>query len=86
MPTSLPTNDTPRASALQALLNLRRDEVMPVLLAGLFFFCILTALMLLRPARDALGMERGIDSVRWLFIGTAVVTLAVNPVFGWLVA
>lgn len=86
MPTSLPTNDTPRASTLQALLNLRRDEVMPVLLAGLFFFCILTALMLLRPARDALGMERGIDSVRWLFIGTAVVTLAVNPVFGWLVA
>ncbi|NLB58941.1 MAG: MFS transporter [Gammaproteobacteria bacterium] len=80
------TDSSRRSSALQALLNLRRDEVMPVLLAGLFFFCILTALMLLRPARDALGMERGIDSVRWLFIGTAVVTLAVNPVFGWLVS
>src|SRR5690606_20875402 len=47
---------------------------------------VLSALMMLRPARDALGMERGIDSVRWLFIGTAVVTLLVNPVFGWLVA
>lgn len=78
--------DTGRQGALQALLNLRRDEVPPVLLAGLFFFCILTALMLLRPARDALGMESGIDGVRWLFIGTAVVTLAVNPVFGWLVS
>ncbi|MGO1542465.1 MAG: NTP/NDP exchange transporter [Luteimonas sp.] len=75
-----------RASALQALFNLRRDEVPPVLLAGMFFFCILTALMLLRPARDALGMESGIDGVRWLFIGTAVVTLAVNPMFGWLVS
>ena len=85
---SRPDDPTPRAraSALQALFNLRREEVAPVLLAGLFFFCILTALMLLRPARDALGMERGIDSVRWLFIGTAVVTLAVNPVFGWLVS
>ncbi|NLB58476.1 MAG: MFS transporter, partial [Gammaproteobacteria bacterium] len=62
------------------MFNLRRDEVAPVLLAGLFFFCILTALMLLRPARDALGMQSGIDGVRWLFIGTAVVTLAVNPV------
>src|SRR5690554_3944000 len=81
-----PTAGTERQGALQALFNLRRDEVAPVLLAGLFFFCILTALMLLRPARDALGMERGIDSVRWLFIGTAVVTLAVNPVFGWLVS
>ncbi len=71
---------------LLPLLNLRRGEAVPVLVAGLFFFCILTALMLLRPARDALGMERGIDSIRWLFIGTAVVTLAVNPVFGWLVS
>ncbi len=68
------------------LFNLRRGELAPVLVAGLFFFCILTALMMLRPARDALGMERGIDSVRWLFIGTAVVTLLVNPVFGWLVS
>lgn len=66
--------------------NLRREEVAPVLIAALFFFCVLTALMLLRPARDALGMERGIESIRWLFIGTALATLAVNPVFGWLVA
>ncbi len=71
---------------IAGLFNLRRGELAPVLVAGLFFFCILTALMLLRPARDALGMERGIESVRWLFIGTAVVTLLVNPVFGWLVS
>jgi AAA family ATP:ADP antiporter len=71
---------------IAGLFNLRRGELAPVLVAALFFFCILTALMILRPARDALGMERGIDSIRWLFIGTAVVTLAVNPVFGWLVS
>jgi ATP:ADP antiporter, AAA family len=64
----------------------RRDEVVPVLFAALFFFCVLTALMVLRPARDALGMQRGIEAVRWLFIGTAVVTLLVNPVFGLLVS
>ncbi len=73
-------------STLQRLFNLRRDELVPVLLAGLFFFCVLTALMMLRPARDALGMQRGIESVRWLFIGTALATLMVNPVFGWLVS
>ena len=71
---------------VSGLFNLRRGELAPVLVSGLFFFCILTALMMLRPARDALGMERGIDSIRWLFIGTAVVTLLVNPVFGWLVS
>src|SRR5690606_7549755 len=58
----------------------------PVLLAALFFFCILTALMLLRPARDALGMERGIEGIRWLFVGTALATLLVNPLFGGLAA
>ncbi|MFC4728332.1 NTP/NDP exchange transporter [Coralloluteibacterium thermophilus] len=72
--------------ALQRLFNVRRDEVVPVLLAMLFFFCVLTALMVLRPARDALGMQRGIEAVRWLFMGTALVTLLANPVFGWLVS
>ena len=54
--------------------------------AGLFFFCVLTALMVVRPAREALGMQRGIEAIRWLFIGTVIVTLAVNPLFGLLVA
>lgn len=71
---------------LLALFNVRREELWPVLLAALFFFCVLTALMVLRPARDALGMQRGIDAVRWLFVGTALVTLLANPVFGWLVS
>jgi AAA family ATP:ADP antiporter len=70
---------------LQRFLNIRREEVAPVLLAALYMFCILTALMVLRPTRDALGMQRGIDSVRWLFMLTLVLTLVVNPVFGWLV-
>ncbi len=73
-------------SRLADLFNLHRGEGAPVAIAGTFFFFVLTALMMLRPARDALGMERGIDSVRWLFVGTAVVTLLVNPVFGWMVS
>jgi ATP:ADP antiporter, AAA family len=73
-------------AVLQRIFNVRRDELVPVLFAALFFFCILTALMLLRPARDALGMQRGIEAVRWLFMGTAVITLLVNPVFGLLVS
>ncbi|MEH6562591.1 MAG: MFS transporter [Marinobacter sp.] len=70
----------------QSMFNLHRHEILPVLVAVLYFFCVLTALMVLRPAREALGIQGGIDTVRWLFIGTAVVTLAVNPVFGWLVS
>lgn len=57
-----------------------------MLFAALLFFCVLTALMVVRPAREALGMQRGIEAIRWLFMGTVLVTLAVNPVFGWLVS
>ena len=71
---------------LQRFANIRRDEAGPTLVAGLFFFCVLTALMVVRPAREALGIQRGIEAIRWLFIGTVVVTLLVNPLFGLLVS
>jgi len=71
---------------IQKFTNIHRDEVPVVIASGFFFFCLLTALMVLRPAREALGMESGLDTVRWLFLGTAVFTLLVNPVFGYLVS
>ncbi len=73
-------------SSVQRFFNIRREEALPVFMAALYFFFVLTALMVLRPARDAIGMRGGLDAVRWLFIGTALVTLAVNPAFGWLVS
>ena len=71
---------------LQRFTQVRREEVAPVIASALAFFFILTALMVVRPARDALGMQRGIEAIRWLFVGTALVTLAANPVFGLLVS
>jgi AAA family ATP:ADP antiporter len=71
---------------LQRFTQIRREETASVVASALCFFFILTALMVLRPAREALGMRRGIEAVRWLFVGTAVVTLAVNPLFALLVS
>lgn len=70
---------------LQRFANVRKSEVPALLASVAFFFCVLTAIQMLRPAREALGMESGLDTVRLLFIGTAVATLAVTPVFGKLV-
>jgi len=74
------------SSILKRYFNIRPEELIPILLAALYFFFCLTALMVLRPARDALGMQQGIDTIRWLFMGTLVATLLVNPLFGWLVS
>ena len=71
---------------LQTFTNIRRHEVLPALVAGIFFFCVLTALMVVRPAREALGMQRGIEAIRWLFYITVAVTFAVNPLFSLLVS
>jgi ATP:ADP antiporter, AAA family len=73
-------------AVLQRFLNVERREIGPILMAAFYFFCILVALQILRPAREALGMQRGIEAIRWLFMGTLVVTLFVNPAFGWLVS
>jgi len=75
-----------RLRILRAVFNLRPEEIAPVVIAAIFFFLVLTALMVLRPARDGLGIEAGFDNLRWLFIVTAIVTFAANPLFGLLVS
>ncbi|QDV07229.1 TLC ATP/ADP transporter [Planctomycetes bacterium Poly30] len=70
---------------LLSFFNLRPGEVGPVLLAGAMFFCILCGYFFIRPVRDAFGVERGMSNLYSLFVATMVVSLALNPVFSWLV-
>lgn len=77
---------TPRnGGGLLSLFNLRPGEVAPVLLAGAMFFCILCGYFFIRPVRDAFGVERGMSTLYSLFVATMVASLALNPVFSWLV-
>ena len=74
-----------KGGALLSLFNLRPGEFVPVLLAGVMFFCILCGYFFIRPVRDAFGVERGMSTLYSLFVATMVVSLALNPVFSWLV-
>ncbi len=65
-------------------LEIRPGEGPSALAAGLMFFIILTSLMILRPVRDALGIVRGIENNRKLFLATVALTLLVTPLFGWI--
>jgi AAA family ATP:ADP antiporter len=73
-------------SVLRRFLDIERDELAPVLAAIGFFFCVLCGYFLIRPVREALGVERGIGELHWLFISTAGVMLLVSPVYGALVS
>lgn len=49
------------------------------------FFCILCGYFFIRPVRDAFGVERGMSTLYSLFVATMAASLALSPVFSWLV-
>lgn len=50
------------------------------------FFFLLFGYFLLRPIREAMGVQRGMDELRWLFITTCFVSLIVTLAFGGVVS
>lgn len=67
-------------------MNVERDELKLVLLCGACFFFLLFGYFLLRPLREAMGVERSMRDLRWLFIVTCGVSLLVTLGFGALVS
>jgi AAA family ATP:ADP antiporter len=63
----------------------RAGELTRVALAFLAFFLLLSGYYMLRPVRDEMGVQTGVERLQWLFSGTFVATLLVVPVFGWVV-
>src|SRR3974390_2812348 len=47
------------------------------------FFCLLCGYYVLRPLRDEMGVQGGVENLPWLFSATFVVMLAVVPAFGY---
>ncbi len=68
------------------ILNMKKEELPLAVLSAGYFFCILCGYFFLRPVRDAMGVARGMDELRWLFVCTALVSLAVVLAFGGVVA
>jgi AAA family ATP:ADP antiporter len=62
------------------------SERAAAMLGFAFHFCVLASYYLVRPLRDALGLEGGADKLQWLFTATFVVMLLMVPVFGALVS
>ncbi|MHC8351481.1 NTP/NDP exchange transporter [Pseudomonas sp. RT4P38] len=67
-------------------LNVLPAERAALRLGFVFHFCVLASYYLVRPLRDALGLEGGADKLQWLFTATFVVMLLMVPLFGALVS
>jgi AAA family ATP:ADP antiporter len=66
--------------------NVEPSERAALLLGFTFHFCVLASYYLVRPLRDALGLEGGSGQLQWLFTATFLVMLVMVPLFGTLVS
>src|SRR4029077_19309566 len=70
-------------SALKRIVHIERAEVAGLLWSFAGFFCLLCGYYVLRPLRDEMGVQGGVENLPWLFSATFLAMLAVVPVFGF---
>jgi len=71
---------------LKRLIDVRPAEMRVLGWSWLYIFCVLSSYYILRPIRDEMGVAGGIENLQWLFTGTLVGMILVNPPFAVLVA
>jgi ATP:ADP antiporter, AAA family len=62
-----------------------RDERRALLAAAAGYFCLLCGYYMLRPIREALALEVGVQRNSWLFTAVLVVSAAILPIYWWFV-
>jgi len=65
-------------------INALPGELLPALAGFAFFFCLFSGYFMLRPIREAMGIQGGVDNLQWLFTATFLLMLIAVPFFGWL--
>lgn len=71
---------------LKRILDVRAPELRALGWSWLYIFAVLSAYYILRPIRDEMGVASGVENLPWLFTGTLLGMLLVNPPFAALVA
>jgi ATP:ADP antiporter, AAA family len=68
------------------LTSVERREMPMVVTAFFLFFCVLGGYFAVRPVRETVGTILGRDRVANLWLATWIVSLAIVPLYGWIVA
>jgi ATP:ADP antiporter, AAA family len=71
---------------LKRLIDVRPAEMRALGWSWLYIFCVLSSYYILRPIRDEMGVAGGVENLQWLFTGTLLGMIVVNPPFAALVA
>lgn len=77
-------------NTLQALINrsvdIKQGEGAPLFLSALYYFLLLCAYYIIRPIRDDMGAEGGVENLAWLFSGTLVGMMILHPIYSAIVS
>jgi AAA family ATP:ADP antiporter len=68
------------------VIDVRPVEMRALGWSWLYIFSVLFSYYILRPIRDEMGVAGGVENLQWLFTGTLLGMIAVNPPFAALVA
>ncbi|MFF7708623.1 MFS transporter [Pseudomonas sp. NPDC007930] len=74
----------PAASRLARALGCPDQELRPALAGFGLFFCLFCGYFMLRPIREAMGIQAGVQNLQWLFTATFIATLVAVPLLAWL--
>ena len=72
-------------SLVRRVVRVEDEEIAAMLVSFVLFFCVLSGWFVIRPIRDEVAAASGVSKLPWLFAGTLVLTLIVNPLFSALV-
>lgn len=78
--------DPGAANRLRRLLRVEPNEWGGLAWAFGYFFLLLASYYVLRPVRTEMGIQTGVQRLPWLMTATFLVMLAIQPIFGWLIA
>ena len=72
-------------NAVAPVLPAAREERRALLAAAAGHFCLLCGYYMLRPIREALALEVGVQRNSWLFTAVLVVSAGILPIYWWFV-
>jgi ATP:ADP antiporter, AAA family len=76
----------PIARTVRKVVDFREGEGKALVWSCSFFFFLLCSYYIMRPIRDEMGVAAGVENLAYLFTGTLIGTLAIHPVFTFLVS
>jgi ATP:ADP antiporter, AAA family len=70
---------------LRKIVDVRAEEVRALFLAFVFNFVVLGGYYVIRPIRDEIGADRGVENLPWMYTGTLIGMLVANALYAAIV-